>query len=124
VSQKKVIERLEQLLDDNNGDPAAIAKMKEKAQRRAEAATETMDALESLHRWITNRFALPEQRRIGRVYCAERIGPSSDDPVSAYTIDWAFVQLNQDAFKRPGFTGNQVYVGMSPLTPCPLIPSC
>ncbi|TEB33531.1 hypothetical protein FA13DRAFT_159525 [Coprinellus micaceus] len=111
VSEKDTIEWWKQRLDDPDGNPATIAKMRGKAQTRAETAIEAMDALESLHRWIADHLAPREQRHIGRVYCAERIDASSKDPTSAYTVDWAFVQLNQDAFKRPGFTGNQVYIG-------------
>lgn len=123
-SEKDSIKWLGRRLGDGTCDFDTFVKKVRRAQEKVTTTEEDMHALASLNSWITDHLTLPEQRRIGHVYYAEPIAPSSTDPASAYTVDWAFVQLEEDAFKQPGFTGNQVYVGAPPLPPCSPIPSC
>lgn len=123
VSEKAKIERLAQRLADGSRDPATIAEMTEEAEKKVETAARNIGWLDRLHDWVTKYLTNPKQRRVGRVYFASPISPSSDDPASAYTVDWAFILLDKDAFK-PEFTGNKVFVGTSPLTYCLAIPSC
>ncbi|KAF9040124.1 hypothetical protein BJ165DRAFT_359443 [Panaeolus papilionaceus] len=53
-----------------------------------------------------------QNRRIGRVYYADPISASSEDPFDAYTVDWGLVEFDEGAFAA-GFTGNKVFIGMS-----------
>ncbi|KAH8099876.1 hypothetical protein BXZ70DRAFT_1008850 [Cristinia sonorae] len=111
-SEEDKIERREQRLVDGTGDPDTAARLTRKSNRIIEEARETMKLLNRLHDDITKQLANSNHRRIGRVYYADPIGAPSDDPAFAHTVDWAFIQLEKDAFKSP-FTGNLVYIGDS-----------
>ncbi|KAF9040131.1 hypothetical protein BJ165DRAFT_1495637 [Panaeolus papilionaceus] len=73
---------------------------------------EMKNKLESLRQTVRLHLNEPKKRHIGRVYAADPIGPSLlQNPSSSYTVDWALVQCDQDAFESPGFAGNQMFVG-------------
>ena len=121
-SEETNIGRLRLRLAGGNADRAAVERAMEEARLRAEGASITVGRLDGVHTHATKKLTNPGQRCIGRVHFAERIGPSSSAP-DGFTVDWATVLLNPDAL-ADGFTGNNVFIGTSPLPSRPAISSC
>ncbi|RPD77828.1 hypothetical protein L226DRAFT_551609 [Lentinus tigrinus ALCF2SS1-7] len=66
--------------------------------------------LDSLRIGVTESISSPDARCIGHVLHADPIGVSSASP-TGFTIDWAIIKLNADAFDWATFMGNKVYIG-------------
>ena len=82
-------------------------------------AARNMKWLDRLHSEVTKHITNPKQRPIGSVLHADPIGVGP----GGFTIGWAVIQLNKDAFDWGQFKGNKVYIGMSPTSPRPAVPA-
>ncbi|KAG8736674.1 hypothetical protein FRC10_009052 [Ceratobasidium sp. 414] len=109
VSSEKRISRLQRRQGEGTGDPVAVAAALLGAQREVEMATENIGQLDRLHTEVTKFMTGPVQRRIGSVLHADPIGVSSEP--GGFTVDWAVIKLDEDAFNLAEFKGNKVYIG-------------
>ena len=121
ASSEKKISRLQRQQAEGRGDAEAVAAALLQAQQDVVKATRNMEQLDRLHSEVTKFIANPKQRPIGSVLHADPIGVSSDGP-DGFTIDWAVIRLNKDAFDWDQFKGNKVYIGTSPISPRPPVP--
>ncbi|CAA7264007.1 unnamed protein product [Cyclocybe aegerita] len=108
ASLEEKISRLERLQAEGRGDAETVASAL--LRQDVVRATRNIKRLDRLHGEVTKFLTMPKQRRIGFVLHADPIGVSSSEP-DGYTIDWAVIQLNKDAFYLGEFKGNKVYIG-------------
>jgi len=113
VSTEKKISRLQRQQADGNGDAEEVAEALRVAQEDVVRTTRNIERLDRLHSEVTKLLTNPKQRPIGSVLHADPIGVSSD----GYTVDWAVIQLDKEAFDWAKFKGNVVYIGTFPISP-------
>ena len=110
--------QLDMRLNEGRGNPVVLDRARHSAQLRMDLAVRDATVLDGLHSKVTKYLTFPEDRLIGRVLCADAIGPSSDEP-GAHTVDWAAILLRKNAFNNDEFQGNKVWIGTSPSSPIP-----
>ncbi|KAG8897721.1 hypothetical protein FRB99_007972 [Tulasnella sp. 403] len=80
------------------------------AEQAAHNARATIQRLDRLHSHVTKFLYTPSKRRIGFNLYVDPIGVSST-AADGFTVDWAMIQLDEDAFNWDEFKGNKVYIG-------------
>ena len=98
----------------------AVASALLEAQQDVVKTTRIIEQLDGLHSEVTKLMTDPKQRTIGFVLHADPI--SASDGPDGYTIDWAVIQLDKDAFDWNKFKGNRVYIGSFSILPRPAVP--
>jgi len=110
VSENRKIKRLQQQQADDIGNADKVSRVLQVAQQAVENAIDGIQQLDCLHTRVTKFMVNPKTRCIGQVLHADPIGVSSNEP-DGFTIDWAVIRLNKDAFNWADFKGNKVYIG-------------
>ncbi|KAG0127670.1 hypothetical protein HOY82DRAFT_541833 [Tuber indicum] len=110
ASSEKKISRLQRQQAEGRGDAEEVAAALLQVQQDVVKTARNMEQLNRLHSEVTKLITNPKQRPIGSVLHADPIDVSSDGP-DGFTIDWAVIQLNKDAFDWDEFKGNKVYIG-------------
>ncbi|EJD54918.1 hypothetical protein AURDEDRAFT_110315 [Auricularia subglabra TFB-10046 SS5] len=107
-SQEK-IDRLLQRQAEASEPSADIDAALRRMQEKIVDATSNIEQLDKLHTRVSKTMGSPEKRVIGHVLHSEPIRVSSAP--ERFTIDWAVIELTDDAFNWPEFKGNKVYIG-------------
>ena len=88
------------------------------AQEDVIRTTRNIECLDRLHSEVTKPLSNPKQRSIGSILYVDPIGVSSN----GYTVDWAVIQLDNEAFDWANFKGNIVYIDTFLISPHPAVP--
>jgi hypothetical protein len=114
TSAQENIGRLQQQEADGTGDPERIASALRREREKVTNSTEDIEQLDRLHTRVAKTMLTTNKRVIGHVLHADPVGVSSGP--EGFTIDWAVVELSDDAFDWADFKGNKVYIGTSPIS--------
>ena len=104
------IKRLQEHEAAGTRDPEKIANALRREQQKVMDATEDIEKLNDLDAHVVKAMFTPTKRVIGQVLHADVVGPSSG--LEPFTIDWAVIELSEDAFDWDTFKGNKVYIGL------------
>lgn len=77
-------------------------------------STEDIEQLNNLHTRVAKTMLTTNKRSISHVLHADPVGISTGP--ERFTIDWAAIELSDDAFDWANFKGNKVYIGTSPIS--------
>lgn len=103
----QAIIRLQDDQERDYRDAATVANSLQKAKENIADVVESMNNLNNLRTQITNFVSSPNEQHIGFVLHADPISALKDS--DRFTIDWAVIKLNEDAFDWRNFRGNQIY---------------
>ena len=109
-SAEESIERLHQHEADGTNRIASALRRK---QWTVTNSPEDIEQLNNLHTRVAKTMLTTNKRLIGHVLHADPVGVSSGP--EGFTIDWAAIELSDDAFNWADFKGNTVYIGTSPI---------
>ncbi|KAJ6625106.1 hypothetical protein B0H10DRAFT_1942713 [Mycena sp. CBHHK59/15] len=111
ATAEKSITRLQDQEAAGTGDPERITNALGREEGNVKDATVNIEGLNHLHTHVVKTMRTPAKRVIGRVLHADPVGPSSGP--EPFTIDWAVIELSEDAIDWDTFQGNKVYIGGS-----------
>ena len=103
------IKRLQEREAVGTGDPEKITMALRREQQKVMDVTGDSKKLNDLDAHVVKTMFTPAKRVIGQVLHADPVGPSSG--FEPFTIDWAVIELSEDAFDWNTFKGNKVYIG-------------
>lgn len=110
AKEQKRISDIDEQLSGPSGDTAILGPSRLQAEHIIADSERDTSRLDTWHTHATKYTAIPADRLIGRVLCADPIGCSSPE-LGSHTIDWALIEVRKDAFDDD-FKGNTVWIGM------------
>ena len=110
---------IDRLGDPIKGENRKITQRRQQHVDLVLKAKEKIEEVNILHDEVTKHRTTPDQRVIGFVLHAQKIGVSVEP--YGFTEDWALIELYEEKIEWSTFKGNKVYVGT--LSPISLSPS-